>query len=79
MVGVLMLSELGKIDYSDAGILIPAFFIVFLMPFTYSITNGLSFGFIAYIVVRLAQRRIKDLNFGVLTLGAISVLVFLMH
>ena len=79
MVGVLMFSELGKIDYSDAGILIPAFFIVFLMPFTYSITNGLSFGFIAYIVVRLAQRRIKDLNFGVLTLGAISVLVFLMH
>ena len=79
MVGVLMFSELGKIDYSDAGILIPAFFIVFLMPFTYSITNGLSFGFIAYIVVRLAQRKIKDLNFGVLTLGAISVLVFLMH
>ena len=76
MVGILMFSELGKLDYSDVGILIPAFFIVMLMPFTYSITNGLSFGFISYLFVRLLQRRFSDINLGVLVLAGISLLVF---
>lgn len=79
MVGVLMFSELGKLDYSDLGILIPAFFIVMFMPFTYSITNGLSFGFISYVIVRLLQRKFEDLNFGVITLAAISMLVFVLQ
>lgn len=79
MVGILMFSELGKIDYSDVGVLIPAFFIVMLMPFTYSVTNGLSFGFISYLLVRIIQRRFGDINLGVLVLAGISVLVFAMH
>ncbi|MBP3225060.1 MAG: NCS2 family permease [Campylobacter sp.] len=79
MVGILMFSELGKLDYSDIGILIPAFFIVMLMPFTYSITNGLSFGFISYLLVRLVQRRFSDINLGVLVLAGISALVFILH
>ena len=79
MVGILMFSELGKLDYSDVGILIPAFFIVMLMPFTYSITNGLSFGFISYLLVRLVQRRFSDINLGVLVLAGISALVFILH
>lgn len=79
MVGILMFSELGKLDYSDVGILIPAFFIVMLMPFTYSITNGLGFGFISYLVVRIVQRRFSDINLGVLVLAGISALVFILH
>lgn len=79
MVGILMFSELGKIDYSDVGVLIPAFFIVMLMPFTYSVTNGLSFGFISYLLVRIIQRRFGDINLGVLVLAGISVLVFAVH
>lgn len=79
MVGILMFSELGKIDYSDVGVLIPAFFIVMLMPFTYSVTNGLSFGFISYLLVRIIQRRFSDINLGVLVLAGISVLVFAVH
>lgn len=77
MVGVLMFSELGKIDYSDNAILISAFFIVMLMPLTYSITNGLSFGFLTYVIVRIWQGRFKDLNLGVITLALISLLAFL--
>ena len=74
-----MFSELGKIDYSDVGVLIPAFFIVMLMRFTYSVTNGLSFGFISYLLVRIIQRRFSDINLGVLVLAGISVLVFAVH
>ena len=77
MVGILMFSELGKLDYSDVGILIPAFFIVMLMPLTYSITNGLCFGFLSYLFVRLLQRRFSDINLGVLVLAGISLLVFI--
>ena len=67
MVGILMFSELGKIDYSDNAILISAFFIVILMPLTYSITNGLSFGFLTYVIVRIWQGRYKELNLGIIT------------
>lgn len=77
MVGILMFSELGKLDYSDVGILIPAFFIVMLMPLTYSITNGLCFGFLSYLFVRVLQRRFSDINLGVLVLAGISLLVFI--
>ena len=77
MVGILMFSELGKLDYSDVGILIPAFFIVMLMPLTYSITNGLCFGFLSYLFVRVLQRRFSDINLGVLVLAGISLIVFI--
>lgn len=77
MVGILMFSELGKIDYSDNAILISAFFIVILMPLTYSITNGLSFGFLTYVIVRIWQGRYKELNLGIITLALISFLAFL--
>lgn len=79
MVGVLMFSELGKIDYSDSAILIPSFFIVMIMPLTYSITNGLGFGFIAYLMVKLIQRKFSDINLGIIVLAGISVLIFTMH
>lgn len=77
MVGVLMFSELGSIDYQDSAISISSFFIVMMMPLTYSITNGLSCGFVIYVLVRLFQRRFKDINSGVIALAVISLLALL--
>lgn len=79
MVGILMFSELGELNYSDPAVLVPTFFIVMLMPFTYSITNGLSFGFISYAIVKLLQRKFSDLNLGVISLVFISLIVLIMH
>jgi AGZA family xanthine/uracil permease-like MFS transporter len=33
-----------------------------VMPFSWNITNGIGFGFIAYVLVRLAQRRLRDIH-----------------
>lgn len=72
--GVLMFSELGKIDYSDPALCISSFFMVIMMPLTYSITIGLGFGFLAYVLVKLAKRDFGALNAGIITLCAFSLL-----
>jgi len=77
MVGILMFSELSQIDFSDMAISIASFFIVIMMPLTYSITNGLAFGFIAYLVIKLVKREFEDITLGIWILSGISFLVFI--
>ncbi|UUL76495.1 NCS2 family permease [Pseudarthrobacter sp. Fe7] len=62
VVGFMMVSQVGKIDWQDWGIAIPAFLTFTLMPFTYSIANGLGAGFIAYVLIRTVQGRVKDIH-----------------
>ncbi len=58
----MMVSQVGKIDWSDWGIGIPAFLTFTLMPFTYSIANGLGAGFIAFVLIRVFQGRAKEIH-----------------
>lgn len=51
IVGVLMIQSIREIDFTDLVIGIPAFLTVALMPFTYNIANGISFGIVAYVVL----------------------------
>jgi AGZA family xanthine/uracil permease-like MFS transporter len=76
-VGVLMFSELGKIDYSDYALLVPSFFIVLLMPLTFSITNGLAAGFIVYLFLRLIKGEFSKINRGLVLLALISFIPFI--
>lgn len=62
VVGFMMVSQVGKIDWQDVGIAIPAFLTFTLMPFTYSIANGLGAGFIAYVIIRTVQGRGKEIH-----------------
>ncbi|MCA4134197.1 NCS2 family permease [Arthrobacter sp. M4] len=62
VVGFMMVSQVGKIEWSDWGIGIPAFLTIALMPFTYSIANGLGAGFIAYTLIRTFQGRTKEIH-----------------
>lgn len=55
VVGALMFSELKSINYSDPAIMFSTFFMVIMMPITYSITNGLIFGAFAYVLIELFQ------------------------
>lgn len=77
MVGVLMFSELGKIKYDDPAICVATFLTVILMPLTYSITIGLSIGFMAYFLIKVVLRKWEDVNSGIITLTIISLLAFL--
>ncbi len=79
MVGVLMFSELAHINFKDMAISVSTFLIVIMMPLTFSIANGLAFGFIAYLVVKLISGEFKDINLGIIFLAGISLTIFLVH
>ena len=61
-VGLSMIENITKIDWLDKLIAIPAFFIIVMMPLSYSITTGIQFGFIFYILVNLANGRGKKVS-----------------
>ncbi|MBF7044004.1 NCS2 family permease [Campylobacter volucris] len=79
LVGVLMFMEVTNINFKDKSIAVSVFFIVTMMPLTYSITNGIAFGFIAYILMCIMQKEFSKITFGVVVLGFISLLVFLLQ
>lgn len=79
MVGVLMFSELSHINFKDPAISVASFLIVIMMPLTYSITNGLSFGFLAYLLIKLIKKEFHDINIGIVFIGLISLIVFIVH
>ncbi len=62
VVGFLMLMQVRNIDFSDPEIGIPAFFTIVLMPFTYSITNGIGAGFISYVVIKTARGKAAEIH-----------------
>ena len=68
VVGALMIRQIRDIDFTDLGVAVPAFLTMVLMPFTYSITNGIGAGFLSWVVIRIAQgkaRTIHPLMWGV--------------
>ncbi|HFU4820532.1 TPA: NCS2 family permease [Campylobacter lari] len=79
LVGVLMFMEVANINFKDKSIAVSAFFIIVVMPLTYSITTGFAFGFIAYLFMCFMQKEFSRLNFGILTLSFISLLVFILQ
>jgi AGZA family xanthine/uracil permease-like MFS transporter len=59
--------KLAGIDFHDLAIGLAAALTIMIMPFTWSITNGIGFGFIAYTLVRVAQgdwRKVHPFMFG---------------
>ena len=61
-VGISMIENVSKIDWLNKLIAIPAFFTVVMMPLSYSITTGIQFGFILYIIVNLANKKAKEVS-----------------
>ena len=61
-VGISMLENILKIDLNDTLIAIPSFFIIVMMPLSYSITTGIQFGFIFYIIVNLVNKKGKEIS-----------------
>ncbi len=62
VVGFLMFTQIRSIDFGDFGIAIPAFLTIVLMPFTYSITNGIGAGFVSYVLIRAVQGRAREIH-----------------
>ena len=62
LVGALLMSEVGKIDFSDFTNALPAFLTIIMMPLTSSIANGFAFGFISYMVMKLFAGQYKQIS-----------------
>ncbi|MDQ2183682.1 NCS2 family permease [Alcaligenaceae bacterium A4P071] len=58
----LMMRELIEIDWSDVAEATPAALTALVMPFTYSIANGLAFGFISYVVLKTTTGRMREIH-----------------
>ncbi|QNP63867.1 NCS2 family permease [Streptomyces genisteinicus] len=78
-VGFLILAGSVKdIDWSDWTLAIPAFLAMVMMPFTYSITNGIGIGFIAFAVLRLAAGRGREVPAAMYAVSAVFVFYYAM-
>ncbi|HEY0169277.1 MAG TPA: NCS2 family permease [Jatrophihabitans sp.] len=74
VVGVLMMRQVRNIDFHSIELAVPAFLTIVLMPFTYSIVNGVGVGFVSYVVLQAAvgkARVVHPLMWGVAVFFAI--------
>ena len=76
VVGSLMMTVVREIDWQDAEIAIPAFLTMLAIPLTFSIANGLAFGFSAYTVLKVARGKFREVNWLVYLLTALFVARF---
>lgn len=62
IVGAMMMAQVKEIDFTEFHIALPAFLTIVVMPFTYSIANGIGVGFIAYVVLAIVGGRAKKIH-----------------
>ena len=62
VVGAMMVSHLRHIDFSEFSVTLPVVLTVAVMPFSYSIANGIGVGFIAWVVLRSAAGKVREIS-----------------
>jgi AGZA family xanthine/uracil permease-like MFS transporter len=77
LVGALMMGALAEIDWSDAAEAIPAFLTVIIIPFTYSIANGLAFGITSHAILKLVRGQARPRDWLIYLLAAICIARFI--
>ncbi|MGL6169405.1 MAG: NCS2 family permease [Fusobacteriaceae bacterium] len=74
LVGVYMFKNLLDIDFHKIEIAIPCFLTIIMMPLTYSISTGIAFGFISYILVNMVTDHRKDIRPTMWIIGLFSLI-----
>lgn len=72
----LMMREIREIDWDDATESTPAALTAITMPFTYSIANGLAFGFISYVVLKVMTGKFKDIHPATVIVAGLFVIKY---
>ncbi|WP_432188768.1 NCS2 family permease [Streptomyces sp. Tue6028] len=75
-VGFLMMTQVKHIDWDRYEIAIPAFLTIAVMPFTYSITNGIGAGFLAYVLIKTVLGRAKEVHWLLWASSALFLVYF---
>ncbi|MGY6657926.1 NCS2 family permease [Amycolatopsis sp. TRM77291] len=76
VVGALMMSQVKEIDFADFTVALPAFLTIVVMPFTYSIANGIGAGFVSYVVIRAVTGKAKGVHPLMWAIAAMFVAYF---
>lgn len=77
IVGALMISQVAGIDWQDIGVAVPAFVTITLMPFTYSIANGVGAGIVTFVLIALGRGKWREVHPLLAVVGAFFVWYFL--
>ncbi|MFG3092701.1 NCS2 family permease [Streptomyces antibioticus] len=75
-VGFLMMTQVKNIEWDRYEIAVPAFLTIAVMPFTYSITNGIGAGFLAYVVIKTVLGRAKEVHWLLWLTSALFLVYF---
>lgn len=78
IVGVLMLGNAADIDWKDIEIAIPCFLTIAMMPFAYSISDGIGFGFISYTLIKLARGKAKEVPVFLYVISVLFILQYIL-
>ena len=76
LVGFFMMSPILKINFDDFSEAIPAFVTIIMMPLTYSIAEGIVFGMLSYVFLKLLTGKVKDLSPVMIILAILFILKF---
>jgi len=79
IVGFLLMTQVKNIPWDDYTIAIPAFLTVVLMPFTYSITNGIGAGFISYVVLQSVTGKWRKVHWLLWVIAVLFAAYFALH
>ncbi len=73
LIGVMMVGSVAKIRWNDYTEAIPAFLAIVIMQFSFSITDGIAWGFIAFVLLKGVTRRWRDLHWLVVLFAALFI------
>ncbi len=76
VVGFLLMAQVRDIPWDDLDVAIPAFLTIVLMPFTFSITNGIGAGFVAFVVIKAFRGKVREVHWLMWIVAALFVLYF---
>ncbi|MEE8597624.1 MAG: NCS2 family permease [bacterium] len=79
IVGMMMISVVTKIDFKDFTELIPAFFVIILMSFTFNLGIGITAGFVLYPIFKVVTGKWKEIHPGLWVLFVLSVLFYIFY
>ncbi len=78
LVGVMMMSGVSKIDFSNYLEAIPSFLCIIMMPLAYSISDGIIFGVLSYVLIHLGSGNYRKVSISTYILAALFLLKFLL-
>ncbi|MDR0137069.1 NCS2 family permease [Metabacillus idriensis] len=79
LIGGLMIQNIQNIDLKDFTESFPAFLIIALIPLTYSIVDGMAFGFIAYPILKLVMKRTREVALPLYVIALLFLANFITH